>query len=168
MAEEKLPRILIIIDEAQKLFVNYQVGGKVNALLSEIVRQGRAFGLHFLLSSQTFKGVDIENDVKNEMPLRIAFKLHPNNCSEIMDYGNDAPAYLKLYEIIYNSENGIEDKNVKVQLKNFDKATISGMLNNAKQKHTGCIEFSKLEFQVEEETDIDDDVAEGRRMFSGS
>jgi hypothetical protein len=168
VVETKMPRILIIIDEAQKLFIDYSVSKKVNKLFSAIVREGRGFGLHFLLSSQTFKGVDIDDEVKNEMPLRIAFKLNSKNCGEIMEYGNEAPADLDKFEIIYNGENGRENANVKVKLYFFGKESLFSLYMDVKNRHS-YTPFQKLEFPEEEinnEKEEDDDIYEGYKIIN--
>src|SRR5262249_47952787 len=52
-----LPRILLIVDEFQEFFVeDDRVSQEAALLLDRLVRQGRAFGLHVLLGSQTLGG----------------------------------------------------------------------------------------------------------------
>jgi hypothetical protein len=166
VAQTKMPRILIIIDEAQTLFIDYSVSKQVNKLFSTIVRKGRSFGLHVLLSSQTFKDVDIADDVKNEMSLRIAFKLNSKNCGEIMEYGNDAPADLEKFEIIYNGENGRENANVRVKLYPIDKDKLFSLYENVKNKHKGYTPFQKLEFS-EEDIESSKNEEEKNGVFDG-
>ena len=55
--DARLPRILLIIDEFQELFVeDDRIAQEVALLLDRLVRQGRAFGIHVLLGSQTLGG----------------------------------------------------------------------------------------------------------------
>ena len=52
-----IPRILLIIDEFQEFFTEEDgVSQDAALLLDRIVRQGRAFGIHVLLGSQTLGG----------------------------------------------------------------------------------------------------------------
>ena len=55
--EVPLPRILLIIDEFQEFFVeDDKIAQEVSLLLDRLVRQGRAFGMHVILGSQTLGG----------------------------------------------------------------------------------------------------------------
>ena len=55
--DARLPRILLIIDEFQELFVeDDRIAQESALLLDRLVRQGRAFGIHVLLGSQTLGG----------------------------------------------------------------------------------------------------------------
>ena len=52
-----LPRILLVIDEFQEFFVEDDaLSQSASLLLDRLVRQGRAFGVHVLLGSQTLGG----------------------------------------------------------------------------------------------------------------
>src|SRR5262249_43620916 len=51
---KKLPRILLLVDEFQEFFTDDdKIAQDCSQLLDRLVRQGRAFGLHALLGSQT-------------------------------------------------------------------------------------------------------------------
>src|SRR5208282_5920219 len=52
-----MPRILFIVDEFQEFFVeDDKISQEVSLLLDRLVRQGRAFGIHVNLGSQTLGG----------------------------------------------------------------------------------------------------------------
>ena len=52
-----MPRVLLVIDEFQELFVaDDKLAQDASLLLDRLVRQGRAFGVHVLLGSQTLGG----------------------------------------------------------------------------------------------------------------
>ena len=54
---QRLPRILFIVDEFQEFFVeDDKVAQEASLLLDRLVRQGRAFGIHVHLGSQTLGG----------------------------------------------------------------------------------------------------------------
>ncbi|MGC4006617.1 MAG: FtsK/SpoIIIE domain-containing protein [Pirellulales bacterium] len=54
---QPLPRILLVIDEFQEFFTEEdRVSQAATLLLDRLVRQGRAFGIHLLLGSQTLGG----------------------------------------------------------------------------------------------------------------
>ena len=56
-AHEPMPRTLLMIDEFQEFFIeDDRVAQDAALLLDRIVRQGRAFGIHVMLGSQTLGG----------------------------------------------------------------------------------------------------------------
>lgn len=60
-----LPRWIMLIDEAQKLFENRALKGLVKHMLTGISRMGAGLGLHLIICTQSLQNVDdIEGDVK--------------------------------------------------------------------------------------------------------
>ena len=56
---QTLARILLVFDEFQVLFArNDKVGIAAAEKLEKIIRQGRGFGIHVLLGSQSLAGLD--------------------------------------------------------------------------------------------------------------
>ena len=109
---ERLPRLLLIIDETQRLLTDNAAGRKFNALLKDVVKRGRSFGVHMLLATQTLVNLSIERDVMTQIALRIAFKLNTDDdCARIFNYNNLAPQRLDRYEFIYNPDSGYRDAN---------------------------------------------------------
>src|SRR5690606_36982073 len=54
---DPMPRVLLVVDEFQELFVeDDKLAQEAGLLLDRLVRQGRAFGMHVLLGSQTLSG----------------------------------------------------------------------------------------------------------------
>ena len=51
-----MARVLLIVDEFQEFFVEDDKWQGVTLLLDRLVRQGRAFGMHVILGSQTLGG----------------------------------------------------------------------------------------------------------------
>src|SRR5208337_3476835 len=74
-----LPRILFIVDEFQEFFVeDDKISSEVSLLLDRLVRQGRAFGIHVNLGSQTLGGAySLARATLGQMAVRIALQ-----CSE--------------------------------------------------------------------------------------
>ena len=55
--DKQLPRIVLIIDEYQKLFdINDEISDEAASLLENLVRQGRACAIHIILASQSITG----------------------------------------------------------------------------------------------------------------
>jgi len=110
---QMLPRILLVVDEAQRLFTgSYSEQNKLNQLLEDVVRRGRSFGIHMILSTQTLVGTNINKELMSQISLRISYQLNnEQDCDKIFGYGNTAPLKLKRYELIYNANSGLKDSN---------------------------------------------------------
>jgi len=115
--EERLKRIIILIDEFHELFPkNIRVTTRTNDLINKILRLGRSFGFNLLLSTQTLKGVDMDAQLMSNLPLRIALKMDKKDISKMFDENNSAVEDLSAQgEGIYNKKFGSSIANVKFQ-----------------------------------------------------
>ncbi len=107
---EKLPRSLLMIDEFQEFFTEEdRISQGAAVLLDRIVRQGRAFGIHVLLGSQTLGGAyTLARATLGQMVIRIALQCNEADAYLIMDQDNPAPRLLsRPGEGIYNDEAGM-------------------------------------------------------------
>ncbi len=80
-ADDVLPRILLIADEFQEFFANEDsVAEQARSLLTQLVKQGRQFGIHLILVTQTLAGSDMSrlSSMFGLMGLRIALP-----CSDV-------------------------------------------------------------------------------------
>ena len=75
-----LPRILLLVDEFQEFFVEEdKLAQEAALLLDRLVRQGRAFGVHVQLGSQSLGGAfTLARSTLGQMAVRIALQ-----CSEV-------------------------------------------------------------------------------------
>lgn len=104
-----LPRTLLLIDEFQEFFVaDDRVAQGAALLLDRIVRQGRAFGIHVILGSQTLGGAySLARATLGQMVVRIALQCNEADAALIMEDNNPAPRLLsRPGEAIYNDEAG--------------------------------------------------------------
>ena len=111
---ETLPRTLVMIDEFQEYFVEEdKVAQNAAALLDRIVRQGRAFGLHVILGSQTLGGAyTLARTTFAQMAVRIALQCDEADACLIMDENNAAPKWLsRPGEGVYNDDGGAPEGN---------------------------------------------------------
>lgn len=110
-----MPRILFVVDEFQEFFVaDDKVAQEASLLLDRIVRQGRAFGIHALLGSQTLGGAySIARSTLGQMAVRIALQCSETDSHLILSEDNTAARLLsRPGEAIYNDANGrIEGNN---------------------------------------------------------
>lgn len=117
--EAKLPRILLIIDEFQELFVEDDRIAQDSALyLDRLVRQGRAFGIHVLLGSQTLAGAySLARSTIGQMAVRIALQCSEADAHLILSEENTAARLLnRPGEAIYNDANGLFEGNHPFQV----------------------------------------------------
>lgn len=119
IAESKpLPRTLLMIDEFQEYFVeDDRVAQNAAVLLDRIVRQGRAFGIHVILGSQTLGGAyTLARTTLAQMVVRIALQCDEADSYLIMDENNAAPRLLsRPGEGIYNDSGGAVEGNSPFQ-----------------------------------------------------
>ncbi|MCW1886419.1 FtsK/SpoIIIE domain-containing protein [Luteolibacter flavescens] len=106
---QPLPRTLLMIDEFQEIFTeDDSVAQSASLLLDRIVRQGRAFGIHVILGSQTLGGAyTLARATIGQMVVRIALQCNEADAYLIMDDDNPAPRLLtRPGEGIYNDNAG--------------------------------------------------------------
>jgi S-DNA-T family DNA segregation ATPase FtsK/SpoIIIE len=117
--EARMPRILLIIDEFQELFVEEDsVAQSAALLLDRLVRQGRAFGIHVLLGSQTLAGAySLARSTLGQMAVRIALQCSEADAHLILSEENTAARLLtRPGEAIYNDANGLFEGNHPFQV----------------------------------------------------
>jgi DNA segregation ATPase FtsK/SpoIIIE, S-DNA-T family len=117
--DKKLPRILLIIDEFQEFFVeDDQLSQAANLLLDRLVRQGRAFGMHVLLGSQTLGGAySLARSTLGQIGVRIALQCSESDAHLILSEENGAARLLtRPGEAIYNDSNGLTEGNHPFQI----------------------------------------------------
>ena len=108
------PRILLIVDEFQEFFVeDDKVAQEAALLLDRLVRQGRAFGIHVLLGSQTLGGAyTLARSTIDQMAVRIALQCSEADAHLILSKDNAAARLLsRPGEAIYNDANGLVEGN---------------------------------------------------------
>lgn len=114
-----MPRILFVVDEFQEFFVaDDKVAQEASLLLDRIVRQGRAFGIHALLGSQTLGGAySIARSTLGQMAVRIALQCSETDSHLILSEDNTAARLLsRPGEAIYNDANGRVEGNNPFQI----------------------------------------------------
>jgi hypothetical protein len=111
---ESMPRIVLIVDEFQEFFVeDDKTAQEASLLLDRLVRQGRAFGMHILLGSQTLGGAySLARSTIDQMAVRIALQCSEADAHLILSKDNAAARLLtRPGEAIYNAANGLIEGN---------------------------------------------------------
>jgi DNA segregation ATPase FtsK/SpoIIIE, S-DNA-T family len=109
-----LPRVVLVVDEFQEFFVEEDKLAQEAALwLDRLVRQGRAFGVHIILGSQSLGGAfTLARSTLGQMAVRIALQCSENDAHLILSENNIAPRMLsRPGEAIYNDANGAPEGN---------------------------------------------------------
>ena len=117
--DEPLPRVLLIIDEFQEFFVeDDRVHQQASLLLDRLVRQGRAFGIHVLLGSQTLGGAySLARSTLGQVAVRVALQCSESDAHLILSEDNTAARLLtRPGEAIYNDANGLLEGNHPFQI----------------------------------------------------
>jgi DNA segregation ATPase FtsK/SpoIIIE-like protein len=117
--DEIMPRVLLIIDEFQEFFVqDDKLAQEAALLMDRLVRQGRAFGIHVLLGSQTLAGAySLARSTIGQMAIRIALQCSETDSHLILSEDNTAARLLRRPgEAIYNDANGLFEGNHPFQI----------------------------------------------------
>jgi len=117
--DSSMPRVLLVIDEFQEFFTqDDRIGSDAALLLDRLVRQGRAFGVHVLLGSQTLGGAfSIARSTIGQMAVRIALQCSEADSYLILSEDNAAARLLsRPGEAIYNDASGLSEGNSPFQI----------------------------------------------------
>ncbi len=107
--EQTMPRTVLIVDEFQVFFSeDDKLAQDAIVLLEQLVRQGRAFGIHVVLGSQTLGGAfGLARSTMGQMAVRIALQCSEVDSQLILDDENTAARLLaRPGEAIYNDAGG--------------------------------------------------------------
>lgn len=115
----KLPRILLLVDEFRVFFtVDDTIATEATMIIDRLVSQGRAFGIHVVLASQTLAGsFALPRSITDQMAVRIVLQ-----CTEadsrlaLADDNPDARLLSRPGEAIYNDKRGLIEGNHKFQV----------------------------------------------------
>jgi DNA segregation ATPase FtsK/SpoIIIE, S-DNA-T family len=114
-----LPRILLVVDEFQELFVrDDRIAQDCTLLLDRLIRQGRSFGVHAILASQSLAGAySLPRNTLGQMAVRIALQCSESDAGLILSDDNTAARLLsRPGEAIYNDAGGLIEGNQPFQV----------------------------------------------------
>ncbi|MCQ2985891.1 DNA translocase FtsK [Helicobacter pylori] len=100
---EKMPRLIVVVDEFQVLFSDNSTKGKesVEQSLNTLLKKGRSYGVHLILATQTMCGGEIDSSIKAQIANRIALPMDAEDSSSVL--GDDAACELVRPEGIFNN-----------------------------------------------------------------
>ena len=107
-----VPRLLVIIDEFQKLFEieNDKISQEANRYIHIIIQEYRKFGINLILATQKLPSKSILP--RDLIANRVVFKSDPNDFSELIKWPPQMPKpQLGTGTCVYNNESGSEYAN---------------------------------------------------------
>ncbi len=122
-ANQPLKRLVLIVDEFQQLFVrDDKIAAQSAEIIELILRQGRAFGIHLVLASQSLAGMAaLGKHVLGLIPTRIALQSNEADSRMILGEENgDAQTLVRAGEGILNRKGGRKDANERFQAAFWD------------------------------------------------
>jgi len=125
-----IPRLLVIIDEFQKIFEidNDLISREANAKIHTIIQEFRKFGINLVLATQKLPSSSILP--KDLIANRVVFKSSPADFSALISLpSNIKVPQLHTGECIYNSESGSPYDNHRVRGFLVTKSDIDKLLN---------------------------------------
>ncbi|WP_183032355.1 FtsK/SpoIIIE domain-containing protein [Helicobacter pylori] len=111
---EKMPRLIVVVDEFQVLFSDKKGKGEVERHLNALLKKGRSYGVHLILATQTMRGTDINPSFKAQIANRIALPMDAEDSSSVL--GDDAACELVRPEGIFNNNGGHQKYHTKMSI----------------------------------------------------
>lgn len=110
-----LPRVLLIVDEFQQLFIEATNHEKeeIQTMLNSITKLGRATGFHLIFASQEMSGTLRGNTLAN-FKIRMALPCNQQISTDIL--GNSQAVNLERGYVLVNTDSGDEYKNKKYRV----------------------------------------------------
>jgi ABC-type multidrug transport system fused ATPase/permease subunit len=154
-----LSRIVLIVDEFQILFAEEdKIAQDSVMLLEKLVRQGRAFGIHIILGSQSLAGTaGISRSIMGQMAVRIAMHCSEMDTQYILNEDNYVASRLtRPGEAVYNDAGGLVVGNNPFQTAWLPKSTQNEYLARIKDhsEQAGIAESSMIVFEGNVPADI--------------
>ncbi len=133
---EQLARILLIFDEFHELFSkNDKIGIAAADLLEGLIRQGRGFGIHVILGSQSLAGMDaLGTHVPQLLPVRILLPAAEADARRVLGEENDAGNYLSHRgEAVLNRAGGQVEANERFRVAFLEESERSGRIRKLRE-----------------------------------
>lgn len=113
---EKMPRLIVVVDEFQVLFSDKstQVKGSVERSLNTLLKKGRSYGVHLVLATQTMRGGEIDSSFKAQIANRIALSIDAEDSTKILD--DDVACEIQKPEGIFNNNGGHQKYHTKMSI----------------------------------------------------
>ncbi len=170
---EVCPRVLLIVDEFQEFFTeDDRIAQEASQLLDRLVRQGRAFGMHVLLGSQTLGGAySLARSTIDQMAVRIALQCSEADATLILSDDNNAARLLsRPGEAIYNDANGLVEGNHPFQVVWLNEGQREQYLNQVQEmtrQHPPRVSTATVVFEGNAAADVSRNHVLARALAEG-
>lgn len=157
-----MPRTVLIVDEFQVFFSeDDKLAQDAIVLLEQLVRQGRAFGIHVVLGSQTLGGAfGLARSTMGQMAVRIALQCSEVDSQLVLDDENTAARLLsRPGEAIYNDSGGAVAGNSPFQV-----AWLSDSVRDSYLSRIAARGFKPREPMIVFEGNVAADIRENRQL----
>lgn len=130
---DRPPRILLVLDEFQVLFEDDGgVADEAIRLLERLVRQGRAYGVHVVLATQSLAGIQRlatkRESIFGQVPYRVVLKTTPSDSQHMLQLTNTAAAELRFRgEAVLNDTYGAVEANRRILVSRADRAVLDDL-----------------------------------------
>ncbi|GAA7114915.1 hypothetical protein HpCHN46_03840 [Helicobacter pylori] len=112
----EMPRPIVVIDEFQVLFSDSTIKEKerVERYLNTILKKGRSYGVHLILTTQTMRGADINKSLMTQIANRIALPMDAEDSESVLS--DDVACELVRPEGIFNNNGGHKKYHTKMSI----------------------------------------------------
>ena len=113
-ASEKIPRILLVVDECQELFrdnTHRQQGDAsimidIRSIIEDVARKGRSQGVHLLFATQTLSGTQLPSVIKNNITDHFLFKCAPEDAEQLVPGSSRKVQQLTVGNVLLSNTDG--------------------------------------------------------------
>jgi len=110
----QLPRILLVMDEFQRLLAEGDdIAERAKGALESLLKEGRGFGIHVFLGTQSLKGISMRGGSLEQIAVRVVLRCSAEDSRDALAPDNAAGRTLPKYHGIYNDQQGQKDANTQ-------------------------------------------------------
>jgi FtsK/SpoIIIE family len=159
---KKLHRKILIVDELGYIFeTGWEKSGEIKKLLQRVAQQGRSYGLHLILCSQTFKHIGKLDDFKGQFNVRIGFRHEDKLDASPLGLDDVDCTKIDYYQIYCRTPSGLVYVPV---LDNISKKSIKPRLVAAATRHSPIQKFHRwIIEQIQPQAEVPPKITYTRR-----
>lgn len=110
--ENRKPHIVLMVDECQEMFKstmdNSAMYREISTLIQTIAHQGRAYGIHLILATQTLANTEISSDILNDIKDRYLLQCAPSDAERLIEGASRTTSFLSVGQVY--TKNFTEEK----------------------------------------------------------
>lgn len=101
--ENRKPHIVLMVDECQEMFKstmdNSAMYREITTLIQTIAHQGRAYGIHLILATQTLANTEISSDILNDIKDRYLLQCAPSDAERLIEGASRTTSFLSVGQV---------------------------------------------------------------------